>query len=70
MEEERKELVEMICQMTEEQFAEFTRRVLLLLSDKELEFYHQTTHIQGQAFRLSPEKSLGHPSQGENLLIL
>lgn len=47
MEEERKELVEMICQMTEEQFAEFTRRVLLLPSDEELEFYHQTTHIQG-----------------------
>lgn len=47
MDEERRELVEMICQMTEEQFEEFTRRVLLLLSDEELKFYHQTTHIQG-----------------------
>lgn len=47
MDEERRELVEMICQMTEEQFAEFTRRALLLLSDEELKFYHQTTHIQG-----------------------
>ncbi len=47
MDEERRELVEMICQMTEEQFAEFTRSALLLLSDEELEFYHQTTHIQG-----------------------
>lgn len=33
MEEERKELVEMICQMTEEQFEWFINQVQLLLSD-------------------------------------
>lgn len=35
MEEERKELVEMICQMTEEQFDWFINQVQLLLSDEE-----------------------------------
>ncbi len=35
MEEERKELVEMICQMTEEQFEWFINQVQLLLSDEE-----------------------------------
>ena len=35
MEEERKELVEMICQMTEEQFEWCINQVQLLLSDAE-----------------------------------
>ena len=35
MDEERRELVEMICQMTEEQFEWFTNQVQLLLSDEE-----------------------------------
>lgn len=35
MEEERKELVEMICHMTEEQFEWFINQVQLLLSDAE-----------------------------------
>lgn len=35
MEEERKELVEMICQMTDEQFDWFINQVQLLLSDEE-----------------------------------
>lgn len=35
MEEERKELVEMICQMTEEQLEWFINQVQLLLSDAE-----------------------------------
>lgn len=35
MEEERKELVEMICQMTAEQFEWFINQVQLLLSDAE-----------------------------------
>lgn len=35
MEEERKELVEMISQMTEEQFEWFINQVQLLLSDAE-----------------------------------
>lgn len=33
MEEERKELVEMICQMTEEQFEWFINQARLVLSD-------------------------------------
>lgn len=33
MEEERKELVEMICQMTEEQLEWFINQVQLVLSD-------------------------------------
>lgn len=35
MEEERMELVEMICQMTDEQFEWFINQVQLLLSDEE-----------------------------------
>lgn len=35
MEEERKELVEMISQMTEEQFEWFINQALLVLSDAE-----------------------------------
>ncbi len=35
MDEERRELVEMICQMTEEQFEWFINQVQLLLSDEE-----------------------------------
>lgn len=35
MEEKRMELVEMICQMTEEQFEWFINQVQLLLSDAE-----------------------------------
>lgn len=35
MNEERRELVEMICQMTEEQFEWFINQVQLLLSDEE-----------------------------------
>ena len=35
MEEERMELVEMICQKTEEQFEWFINQVQLLLSDAE-----------------------------------
>ena len=35
MEEERKERVEMICQMTEEQLEWFINQVQLLLSDAE-----------------------------------
>lgn len=35
MEEERMELVEMICQMTEEQLEWFINQVQLLLSDAE-----------------------------------
>lgn len=35
MDEERRELAEMICQMTEEQFEWFINQVQLLLSDEE-----------------------------------
>lgn len=35
MDEERRELVEMICQMTDEQFEWFINQVQLLLSDEE-----------------------------------
>lgn len=39
LEKERKELIEMVCEMNVEQFQWFTERALELLSDKELQLY-------------------------------
>lgn len=47
MTDERKELVDMICTMNEQQFAWFCEKVMEVLTPNEREYYEKTCKIDG-----------------------